>query len=86
MLLERGDLEAATELNLRIWVDGPRRTPEQVYPTVRKRVYEMQSHAFTVPITDEARALPLQPPAITRLAEIRVPTLLIVGQYDRTGL
>lgn len=82
MLLERGDLEAATELNLRMWVDGPRRTPKEVDPAVRKRVYEMQYHAFTIPIPDKAAELPLQPPAITRLAEIRVPTLLIVGQYD----
>jgi 3-oxoadipate enol-lactonase len=81
-LLEQGDLEGATELNLRMWVDGPRRTPDQVDPTVRQRIYEMQYHAFTVPIPDEAEALPLEPPAITRLAEIHVPTLLIVGEYD----
>jgi len=81
-LLEQDDLESATELNLRMWVDGPRRTPDQVDPTVRQRIYEMQYHAFTVPIPDEAEALPLEPPAITRLAEIHVPTLLIVGEYD----
>lgn len=81
-LVEQGDLEAATELNLRMWVDGPRRTPDQVDPTVRQRVREMQYHAFTVPMPDEAEELPLEPPAITRLAEIRVPTLLIVGDYD----
>lgn len=81
-LLEQGDLEGATELNLRMWVDGPRRTPDQVDPTVRHSMYEMQYHAFTIPIPDEAEALPLEPPAITRLAEIHVPTLLIVGEYD----
>ncbi|MDQ6661367.1 MAG: alpha/beta hydrolase, partial [Chloroflexota bacterium] len=81
-LFERGDLEAATELNLRMWVDGPKRTPDQVAPTVRQRVYEMQYHAFTVPIPDEAEEISLEPPANTRLAEIRVPTLLIVGDYD----
>jgi 3-oxoadipate enol-lactonase len=81
-LLERGDLEAATELNLRMWVDGPWRTPGQVDPTVRQRVYEMQYHAFTVPIPDEAEELSLDPPAITRLVEIQVPVLLIVGEYD----
>ncbi len=81
-LLEQGNLEAATELNLRMWVDGPRRTPDQVDPTVRQCVYEMQYHAFTVPTPDEAEELPLEPSAITRLAEIHVPTLLIVGEYD----
>ena len=42
----------------------------------------MQYHAFTVPIPDESEELSLEPPAITRLAEILVPTLLIVGEYD----
>lgn len=81
-LLEQGDLAAATELNVRTWVVGPMRTPEQVDPAVRQRVYEMQYHAFTVPIPDTTEENSLEPPAITRLAEIRVPTLLIIGDYD----
>lgn len=81
-LLERGDLAGATELNMRMWVDGPHRTPDQVDPEVRRRVYEMQYHAFTVPMPEEADDLQLEPSAITRLAEIRVPTLIIVGDHD----
>jgi pimeloyl-ACP methyl ester carboxylesterase len=81
-LLERGDLAGATELNLRMWLDVPRRTLDQVDHIVRQRIYDMQYHAFTVPIPDESEELSLEPPAITRLAEIHVPTLLIVGEYD----
>ena len=81
-LLEQGDLDAATELNVRTWVDGPRRTPEQVNPAVRERVREMQYHAFTVPVPEGADEIPLEPPAIERLSDIRVPTLLIIGEYD----
>jgi len=81
-LLERGDLNSATNLNLRMWLDVPQRPPDQVNPTVRQRIYEMQYHAFTVPIPDEAEEISLEPPANTRLAEIHVPTLLIVGEYD----
>jgi pimeloyl-ACP methyl ester carboxylesterase len=77
-----GDLPGATELNLRLWVDGPQRTPEQVSPTVRQRVYEMQYHALTIPIPEGADEQDLQPPAITRLSEVRVPTLIIVGDLD----
>ena len=80
--LEGGDLVAATELNLRMWVDGPRRTPEQVAPQVRERVRVMQHHAFTIPIPETTEELDIVPPAITRLSEIRVPTLIIVGDYD----
>jgi pimeloyl-ACP methyl ester carboxylesterase len=81
-LLERGDLAGAAELNVNTWVVGLRRTPDQVDPIVRQRIYDMQYHAFTVPIPDEAEKLSLEPPAITRLSEIQIPTLLIIGEYD----
>ncbi len=42
----------------------------------------MQYHAFTVPIPEAAEELALQPPAMTRLEEVSVPTLIIVGDYD----
>jgi 3-oxoadipate enol-lactonase len=80
--LSRGDLAAATELNLHMWVDGLTRTPEQVNATVRERVREMQLQAFAVPIPEEAEERSLTPPAITRLAEIQVPALIIVGDRD----
>ncbi len=80
--LAQGDLAAATEVNLRMWVDGPLRTPEQVKPAVRERVRIMQHHAFTVPYPESAEDLSLTPPAITRLTEILVPTLVIVGDHD----
>lgn len=81
-LLEQGDLEGATELNLRMWVDGPCRSPQQVDPAVRQRVREMQYHALTIPMPETTEDIPLTPPAIMRLAELRMPTLLIVGDRD----
>jgi 3-oxoadipate enol-lactonase len=81
-LLERGDLTAATELNLRMWVDGPRRISDQVNPAVRERVREMQYHAFTIPEPEGIEERPLIPPAIGRLAEVRARTLIVVGDYD----
>jgi pimeloyl-ACP methyl ester carboxylesterase len=80
--LERGDVAGATELNLRMWVDGPRRTPDQVDPVVRERVREMQFHAFTMPTPADAEERPLTPPAISRLGDIQVPTLVVVGDHD----
>ncbi|MFL5803821.1 MAG: alpha/beta fold hydrolase [Roseiflexaceae bacterium] len=81
-LLERGDLAAATELNLRMWVDGPHRAPGQVDPSVRERVRVMQHHAFTIPTPLGAELIHIDPPAIERLAEVRVPTLVVVGDLD----
>lgn len=81
-LLELGDVEAATELNMRLWVDGIHRSPKQVNPIVRQRVYDMQYLAFTIPMPEGVEEEELQPPAITRLSEVRVPTLVIVGDLD----
>jgi 3-oxoadipate enol-lactonase len=81
-LLSRGDIAGATELNLRMWVDGPYRTPDQVDASVRERVREMQFHAFTMPVPEDADWQPLAPRAIKRLGEIQVPTLIIVGDQD----
>jgi 3-oxoadipate enol-lactonase len=81
-LLEDGELEAATELNLRMWVDGPYRTSEAVNPTLRKSVGEMQYQAFSQPVPENASSLEPGPPAIDRLEEIRVPLLVISGDLD----
>jgi pimeloyl-ACP methyl ester carboxylesterase len=81
-LLEAGDLEAATELNLRTWVDGPRRSADQVDPAVRALVGEMQLQAFSMPVPDNAELEWLEPPAMERLDEIQVPTLVVVGAQD----
>lgn len=81
-LLERGDIAGATELNLRMWVDGPQRTPDQVDGEVRERVRVMQFDAFSVPTPDDVEEHRLMPPAIERLNEIQAPTLVIVGDLD----
>ena len=42
----------------------------------------MQYHAFTIPIPDTTEVISPEPQAITRLADIRVPALLMIGDYD----
>lgn len=76
-----GDLERMNELELRIWVDGHARTPEQVDRNVRERVREMNLIALKTP-ADLGKELSLEPPAARRLAEIRVPTLVVIGDLD----
>jgi 3-oxoadipate enol-lactonase len=81
---DRGDWDLVNELELRLWVDGTGRTPDQVDPTVRERVREMNAAV----IANEARetgakpANPLDPPAIGRLGEVAAPTLVVVGALD----
>ncbi len=80
--LEVGDLDGATEITLRTWVDGPDRTPDQVDSTVREQVRLMQRQAYDIPSPEGADGLELEPPALGRLNEIKAPTLIIVGDYD----
>jgi 3-oxoadipate enol-lactonase len=80
--LERGDLDGATEENLRMWVDGPYREPGEVDPEVRRWVGAMQHLAFENPTPDGATLDRLTPPARERLAEIKVPTLIVTGSLD----
>lgn len=82
---QQGDLERTSDLQIRIWVDGPSREPEQVNPSVRRRAAEMnripvQHRTFF--IADGQPVDPLDPPASTRLKEIRMPTLIIAGALD----
>jgi len=83
--LERGDLDAAVEVNLRMWVDGPGRSPEDVDANVRELVGEMQRRAFELqlPVAEEADEEALVEDVADRLAEVRAPTLVLVGEEDR---
>ena len=78
---DRGDFRNAAHLLARVWVDGPKRSPDQVNPEVRARAIEMMMGMFELP-EDEGTEQSLEPPAASRLAEIDVPTLVIVGDYD----
>jgi 3-oxoadipate enol-lactonase len=81
--LERGDLDAAVEVNLSWWVDGPHRHPGQVDPKMRALVGRMQRRAFGVTCDwDDVEESELEPPALDRLGEISVPVLVLVGGLD----
>jgi 3-oxoadipate enol-lactonase len=81
--LERGDLDAAVEANLSWWVEGPRRGADRVDPSVRERVRRMQRRAFEVTADwDDVQEQELDPPALDRLSDIEVRTLVLVGGLD----
>jgi pimeloyl-ACP methyl ester carboxylesterase len=80
--LERGDLDAASWLNVRFWVDGPHRTESVVDPRIRQLVYEMQKRAFEVD-NDDAQLEWLVPDRGDRLGEVRAPTLVVAGELDQ---
>lgn len=77
------DLDAAVEANLATWVDGPGQDPGRVDPAVRALVGEMQRRAFELTADwDDVDEDELDPPALERLGDVGVPTLLLGGALD----
>ena len=82
---EQQDIPRAVEVSLELWTDGPGRLPQQAASDVRERVREMTARNWNRP-DGEAQAetppISLEPPAIGRLSQIGVPTLVILGEWD----
>jgi 3-oxoadipate enol-lactonase len=87
-LAEAGDIDGAVEVNLRVWVDGECREPEQVDTEVRERLRDMQRRAFEVQMAmpDAGPEEPFEPQASTRLGELRCPVLVVVGDLDQPAI
>ncbi|GCE31622.1 hydrolase [Dictyobacter alpinus] len=80
---ERMDIPQMIDLSLPLWAEGPARTPEQIDPLVREHIRAMCLQNWTRPNDPDAPpAQTIDPPAIARLAEIDIPTLIIVGDQD----
>ena len=83
--MQKGDLDRANELQIRIWLDGETRDPEQVDFMLRNKALEMnripvsQSTFF---IADTQPARPLDPPAMAQLESVTCRTLVIAGALD----
>ena len=83
--LQRKDSAGAVEATVRFWTDGPRRSPEQVNAQARARITDMgtqhlQRHGDL--LAHQQHMLPLERPAVHRLAEVKAPTLIVVGDLD----
>ncbi len=83
--IEGGDTGKRIESFLESWTDGPRRTPAQVNPAVRNKVKEM-ALSSAKSRNRQSRQKRLDPPASGRLSEIKVPTLVVLGDLDMPGI
>ncbi len=86
--LERGDLDAAVEANLRTWVDGSGRPAGTVDPALRAAVGRMQRRAFELqlPFADADEEEDLEPDWPKRLGTIQVPALVLVTDHDQPDI
>jgi 3-oxoadipate enol-lactonase len=82
--IEAGDLDAASEINVRFWVDGVGRTPDQVDAQVRNLVHEMQLRALELQVEagEAAEEMALAEGLGDRLGEVAAPALVLVGEHD----
>ena len=83
--LREGNLDDAVEVVLRMWVAGPRRELEDVDSDVRARVAEMQRRAFELETVEPDEELLVEDVA-QRLAEVAVPTLVLIGEEDQPDI
>jgi 3-oxoadipate enol-lactonase len=83
-LWESKDWAPLAELETKVWVDGWGQPPTRVNADVRRRVHDwiLSSYRAEKP---EGKPQSLDPPAVQRLAEVRAPTLVMIGDVDEPG-
>jgi 3-oxoadipate enol-lactonase len=77
-----GEFDAVVEAFQRSWTDGPFRNPEDVDPDVREEVRAMARNGLEHAM--EGRLI--DPPAVDRLDELKLPMLVLVGELDLPGI
>jgi pimeloyl-ACP methyl ester carboxylesterase len=84
-LVAAGDLDAANEIELQIWVDGVGRDPaEPPDPALRAAVAVVNRALLARQGAFEHRPSDLDPAAVQRLAELtELPLLLVTGAHDQ---
>jgi 3-oxoadipate enol-lactonase len=83
-LWESKEWNALAELEAQVWVDGWGQPTTRVDAELRQRVHDWILTACQAEKA-EGKPQPLDPPAADRLAEVHVPTLVMVGEVDEPG-
>lgn len=84
--MQSGDVEKAAELGTQLWLVGIERKPEAVAETARTKARDMMRLAFGKTGEGLGEEKPIDPPAVGRLGEIQVPTLVIIGEHDHPAV
>ena len=78
------DIEGARQINEELWLDGPR-DAGSIDPIYRARARKLFADNFR-PERWTIQPQPPSPPSIERLAEIKAPTLIMIGDCDAPDL
>jgi pimeloyl-ACP methyl ester carboxylesterase len=82
--IEANDDAMFVEWFIRSWTDGPKRTPEQVDVKLRDNVRTMARETFAK--RPRAQGKIIEVGAASRVGELRVPVLAIVGNLDMSDI
>jgi len=83
---QRGDLDEVAWANVRTWLDGPIRGGEAP-PELRQAVFGMYRPALQLQKVEGAMdSGSLEPSSAGRLAEVSMPTLVVVGELDQPDM
>jgi len=78
-----GDLDLLAELEAQIWFDGMGRMPQQVNQVMRSLAWDMNRLALAHDAQQLGKRLAdTDNPAANRLAELKIPVLVIIGEND----
>jgi pimeloyl-ACP methyl ester carboxylesterase len=78
---EAKDWDRVADLQVQLWGDGPGQPIGRAPQALRELMRQMVYNNCTRHHGDE-KPQPLDPPAVGRLAEIQVPTLVMIGDLD----
>lgn len=79
------DWEALVDLETKLWTDGPGQPEDRVDPAVRQKMIDWNLENYRAEqVANKVQRM--DPPAAMRLAEIRVPVLVIWGTVDELGV
>jgi 3-oxoadipate enol-lactonase len=83
-LWEAKDWDRLADLETQVWVDGWGQPPTRIDPELRRRVHDWILTTYRAE-NEEGEPQRLDPPAAQRLAEVRAPTLVVIGTADEPG-
>ena len=83
---ETQGLDAANELEMKMWLDGPHRPTDEVDRDLRFEVATVNRVLLERQAAFEVEPGELHPPAIERLSELRCPALVITGELDQPSV
>lgn len=81
---ENGDIDLVAEIDMKIWFDGFGRSAADVNPEIRQRAYDMAHLVTKQEIKQIGKHIrkTFDQSGVERLHDIKVPTLVVVGEND----